>query len=252
MKLFEIDENYNVKPNKAWIGLIPELDKLIKRDKGSKGDSEGRNKLKAKKEFTFIYFYVDFSSPIRDWEEQERMKESLSYAGLSMKDIDEDVWAACTKYKELMFKSSRSLRTLTAVKKGLNAMDNYFESVDFSKVDKTGALLNTPEKFQQNITRINNVYDEIAKLEKRVEEDLSQTDTGIRGQNSLGDNEGKRKDMAHSWSEADILKGSLATQQASGTLPEDTKTKPIKAVSFADLAVLVNNSGLTKEEAENI
>lgn len=235
MRLFDIDENYQIRPNKAWIAMVPEFAELLRRDKGSKGDSDGRKKLQARKEFTFIYIFVDFGSVIRDWEEPLRYQEALKYADLEAKDIDDAVKAAIEKYRELMFKSSRSLRTLISVKKGLDAMDKYFENVNFTEVSKrTGELVNTPEKFQTNVTRLNKVYDEIYKFEKRVEEDLSNQEGGIRGAGELGDQEGKRKDMFSTWSEADIRKGSEEAREGTTTV--------LSGRTFDDIRTIVSTS----------
>lgn len=205
MRLFEIDEDRQVSLNRIWIGLIPEFNTLLKRDKGSEGDYRGSKKLKATREFTFIYFFTDFSSPIRDWEDDERKKEALYYSSLTEKDLDEAVWTAQAKYFQLQLEASRPLRTLKALYKGLHAMDTYFESIDFSKTDKQGKLLNSPTDFVNNAGKLNKMYDEIRNFEKRVEDDMKQAVSGIRGPNStLGDQEGQKK----SWSEEDILKGS--------------------------------------------
>lgn len=205
MKLFEIDENREVLLNKEWILMIPEFQALFKRDKGSEGDYRGSKKLRTIRELTYIYFVEDFSSPLRDWEPEEKIKEALYYADLKTEDIDDKVKEAQKKYAEIMLKSSRSLRTLKAVYKGMDAMDTYFEGIDFSKIDKQGKLLNDPSAFGTNITKLNKVYDELRNFEKRVEDDLKQAVSGIRGPNStLGDNEGKKK----AWSESDISQGS--------------------------------------------
>lgn len=208
MRLFELDENKEVLLNKPWINVIPEFKALLTRDKGSKGDYRGEKKLRAIKEFTYIYFFIDFSSPIRDWEDEERKKEALYYAQLEAGDIDDLVLTAQDKYFQLQLEASRPLRTLKALYKGLHAMDSYFEDIDFTKTDKQGKLLNSPTDFVNNAAKLNKMYDEIRNFEKRVEDDLKNSASGIRGPNStLGDNEGQKKD----WSEQEILLGSKHT-----------------------------------------
>lgn len=208
MRLFELDDNKEVLLNKEWINMIPEFKAVLARDKGSKGDYRGEKKLRAIKEFTYIYFYNDFSSPIRDWEDDERQKEALYYAQLELSDIDDVVLTAQEKYFQMQLEASRPLRTLKALYKGLHAMDSYFENIDFQKVDKQGKLLNSPTDFVNNAAKLNKMYDEIRNFEKRVEDDLKNSVSGIRGPNStLGDNEGQKKE----WSEQEILMGSKHT-----------------------------------------
>lgn len=205
MKLFEIDpDEKTVSLNKPWIMLIPEFAVLFKRDKGSEGDYRGDLKLRTRKELTFIYFYVDFSSPIRDWEPTKKYQEALYYANLKEDSIDTKVKAAIDKYMELMMNASRSLRTLKALYKGMDAMDDYFEAIDFKVKDKLGKLLNDPSAFVTNAGKLNKMYDEVRNFEKRVEQDLAE-DTGIRGTATLGDNENKRREVV---SEQDIIDGS--------------------------------------------
>ncbi len=45
---------------------------LVTRDKGSKGDADGRKKYRAKKEFAFIYHMVSADSPYSGFEKSKR------------------------------------------------------------------------------------------------------------------------------------------------------------------------------------
>jgi uncharacterized protein YbjQ (UPF0145 family) len=185
--------------------MVPEFRELLTRDKRSKGDYRGDKKLKAIAEFTFIFFYTDFSSPIRDYADDERQKESLYYAGLTEDQLDDKVWAAQRKYHQVQLESSRPLRTLKALYKGMDAMDEYFEDIDFKRIDKQGKLLNDPSAFVNNAAKLRKMYQEIREFEKMVEDDMKQAVAGIRGPNSsLGDKEGQPS----KFSESDIIKGS--------------------------------------------
>ena len=81
MKLFEIDENNEVKINYPWIKLIPEFKALfdgrLRTKEGSMRDSIGVKRI------TYIYFMMDFTSPIADWEISKKKEESMKYSGLS-------------------------------------------------------------------------------------------------------------------------------------------------------------------------
>lgn len=229
MRLFEINEDRQIKLDKPWILLIPEFAEVMKQDKGSKGDTEARKKLKAVSHFTFVYFYTDFSSPIKDWEDADREKEAKYYAKLSNDEkIPPYVWKACEKYDELQLKASRPLRTLKALYKGLGAMNEFFESIDFTTKDKHGRLVNDPSDFVTNAGKLSKMYDEIRNFEKRVEDDLRQAASGIRGPNStLGDNEGK---SGKGWSERDIMmksrqvaEGSTGTKGSFAAIAEMTQ-----------------------------
>jgi hypothetical protein len=234
MRLFTVREDYQVDLNKDWLYLIPEFAELIRRDKGSKGDYRGDRKLKARREFTFIYFDLDFTSPIREYGEWERREEAMKYADLKESDLDAAVMAAHAKYNELLNKSARSLKTLKAVEKSLDALDSYFEDVDFTKVDKKGELVHTPNQYLGNIERLDKAYTSIERFRKRVEEELK-GDSSIRGTATLGGKEGKRVN----WEEVEP------------TAIVDTAER-VKPTNMKDLAAMLHGeNNLLKEERED-
>jgi hypothetical protein len=238
MRLFTISDTKEINLDKEWIFLIPEFREILSRDKGN------RYKTKATSEFTWLFFYTDFSSPIRDWEDGERMKEAMYYAKMSDDYLpalkaDKKLWEAHAKYQELQIKGSRPLRTLKVLYKALDAMDNHFESMDFSKTDKMGKLLHDPSDFITNAGKMNKMYDEIRNFEKRVEDDLKQASSTIRGPNStLGDNEGVLK----KWSEQDILEGSSHTKAST----------PGTTGSFADILKITQAEAIKENTLQRV
>jgi hypothetical protein len=209
MKLFEIDIDTNtIKLNREWIYLTPEFAALLRRDKGSDGDYDGRRKLKATKEFTFIYFYVDFASPLRDYEPSEKRKEALIYAQLTEADIDSVVDTALRKYEDMFLKAARSLRTYKALNKTLDAMDDFFENLDMDERDKKGELVHDPTAIVNSAKKMDEYYTALKNFAKRVEEELTQGATTIQGTRTLGDRESKGPDK---WSEGEIAEKSERT-----------------------------------------
>lgn len=193
MKLFEIDEAFQVQLNKEWIMLIPEFKELLLRDKGSEGDYRGTKKYRARKEFAYIYFMTDFHSPIRDYPDEDKEKEALRYVGLDKKDIDDKILKALEHYQYMQYQNAPSLRTLEAVKSGQEAMDDWFRNVDFSIVDKMGRARYTAKDYQENIKNLPKTRAAIKEFERMVEEELREN-TGIRGKAKLGGQEGKRRE----------------------------------------------------------
>lgn len=229
MRLLEVDENHNVRPNKEWLILIPEFAALYKRDKGSPGDVDGRKKLRFKKEVAFIYFHVGFTSPLRDWQPSEKLAEALNYASIKEDEIDDVINAASAKYEELQLKSSRSYRTYLAMKRGLDSMDTYYETIDFTKVDKKGELVHSTTGYTRSVIEMNKVYDSLAAFEKRVENDLKDADGGIRGQATLGDLEARKTAANHNWKEEDIRVGSERAKEGA----------VMKSVSWTDMQKVI-------------
>ena len=208
MDFFEIDENdYTVKLNRVWMYLIPEFADILRRDKGSSGDKGGHRKMWARKRFAYIYFYIDFKSPIYKWEDSLtnnlKRPEALRYTGLDKADIEQDYMVAAIKcYKQLQFKAARSLRTLEAVNMGLENLDNYFENIDFNKTDKMGKPMYSTKEYMSNIKELNRAYDELGAFEKRVMAELTKSG-GIRGSATKGDREAVKSTSGESkvWNE---------------------------------------------------
>ena len=248
MKLFEINESSEVQLNKVWIMLIPEFALLLKRDKGSPGDTQARYKLKARKEFTFIYFYTDFNSPLRDWSDGERLRESLIYAGLSKDDLDEEVLDAVKKYEELAMGAARSMRTYRSLLKMLDAMDLYLEKLDFTKVTKTGELVNSPDKVSTTVQKMDKMYESVKSFEKRVQEELKDGGTGIRGTAVKGENE----DKVRNWSENDIRQNSLNVKSGDKATELGAGGPSVSAPVFSSLISLISgaDADIVQDEIE--
>ena len=181
-----------------WIKLIPQFKALFDTNKAIAYDRQ----TYARKLLAFIYFYRDFSSPLRDWEDDKRKEESLKFVELTKADISTPkMKTAIEYYKMLQYESCRQLKTYEAVSKGLDAMDTYLNQVDFTKTDKQGKLLYTPNQYVANMALINKAYEERRKLAESINHDLTQT-TGIRGKAVMGDSEMK-SDSTHepAWDE---------------------------------------------------
>lgn len=201
MKLFSINEQNEVVINFPWIKLIPEFDALFNYREGKANVRRVNKDTLGKKLLAYVYFMEDFTSPIITWEEDEKKAEALRYTNLTTSDIDDKVEKALETYATLQYKVCRPLKTYKAVLKSLDAMDQYFETINLNERDKQGKLLYTPNQLTTNITTINKAYEELAKLEKSIEETISQQKT-IRGTASLGDREMKQvKGTTKVWEE---------------------------------------------------
>lgn len=112
LELFVLGSDHMVEINKPWISTIKEFKKILARDRGSLGDAQGRNKLQAIREFTFIYHYCDISSKFVNYSKADMLKECLRNAELPEDlDIEKDpeLIAAIIKYKSLQTAPSLEL-----------------------------------------------------------------------------------------------------------------------------------------------
>ena len=190
LNLFNINEQYEVELDKEWIGLIPEFAAVLKADKGSKGDSDGRKKLKARKQFAYIYFLEDPRSPIFEWDMEKKPAEALNFTGLTKEDITSVVDAAHAVYVKLLSEASRSLRTYKSALQSLDKLDEYYRDIDFKAKDKKGELVHDPSKYLMNLQRLRLGYEALDAFRDRVMAEIRSSGK-IRGNSSLGFYEGK-------------------------------------------------------------
>jgi hypothetical protein len=219
MKLFIIDENNEVVVNQPWVKLIPEF-KAIFTYFRSKSNSGSQSYAKANKVLAYIYFMVDFSSPLKTWNEDDRKVEAMRYTSLTADDVKlKVVQDALDYYYSLLIANCRPLKTYHSLLKTAEAMDKYFETLNFDSVDKQGKLKYTPNQAVDNAGKMNKFYDELYKLETRVTTELEQN-SGIRGKSTFGD-----KELQYA---SDKLKGKEARwDETTGDIPEGPQMKDI-------------------------
>jgi hypothetical protein len=182
--------------NKPWISMVPEFKDILVKSKPVRGDMDGRKKIHAFRIFTFIYMLVDFKSPLRDMTDEERYKEALRCSELVETDITEQVKKATAIYELYQENCARSLRTLKSMRRSLDQLDKYFETIDFTKTDKKGELLHSAKEYQANMKGVKDTYQSYEEFEERVHKELMAEAT-VRGDRKLGGKEGKRT----SWEE---------------------------------------------------
>jgi hypothetical protein len=187
MNIFKVNQNGEAEVDVAWIRLVKQFDALF--DGRKAGASRYSKTALGRRLLAFIYFYEDFSSPIHNYTDEDRFKEALNYTDLTKKQVSTDiVKEALEAYKQLQLKSCRPLRTYQAAMKGMTAMDKYLEEIDFSLTDKQGKVQYTPNQFIIAVEKVNKSYDELEKLEQRVERSMGKS-SGIRGKAELGGRE---------------------------------------------------------------
>ena len=223
--------------------LIPQFKKLIHRDKGSDGDYDGRKKLRAIKEFTFIYHLVDPRSPLENVVEEERREKSFQYAELEESNIDGSVIDAQMEYEYLLENSSPSLPLLRSAKRTNKKLITYFDNIDFSLVDTKGQLVHSPMQHIKNVSMLRiPVHENTVKFEEIVLNELKEQ-KGTRGKTELGDKEqggSKRK-----WVEGGKVVEKEPTEPAE-VVKAETERLNQKAPSFMVFAQM--NEDLQKDE----
>ena len=202
-------------------GVESEFKTILERDKGSKGDSQGRKKIQATKELTYIYFIADqLSIPNKEGYNKEKSHEfAKREAGLEDDwKIDKDIDDAILKYKTLQ-QDIPSLNILTSLKRGLNTSaevinilvdkmtetikqlesadileDDYIEDDGTFKPNPNSAAKKL-EKLVGHLTKILEISSkvpktmkEISEVEETVKKEMSEIGN-IRGERTLGNRE---------------------------------------------------------------
>lgn len=177
--LFELGDNNMVTLNKEWISTIPQFRRLLARDKGGPGDGSGKYKKQATREFTYMFHYLDFHSPLENYPKAKRKQMALEFADLRGKEnsVDNDVELqdAIEMYKDLLENSSISLQTLRAMRHARQAMNDYLEGVDFTKTDKNGQLVHSVKSVNDNIIGMPKSQTAMDEMEEKVRQEMLDT-----------------------------------------------------------------------------
>lgn len=189
MKFFKYDNvNEQVTLNQEEILLIKEFSTLME-DKRNKcpEDKTGKNKLRAYKEFAYIYLFFDWESPLSNFSEQDRNAEALNSSGLTEIQLsDPDFKNACNKYNELQ-ESSVSIRLLKAAMMSVETVIYYLEHVDVNERNPAdGKPVYKTKDLIAEIKGCKDLIDGLHELEKQVKKEL-ETDSGkLRGDVEAG------------------------------------------------------------------
>jgi len=217
LELFVLDPiTHLVDINKEWISTIKELKVLLKRDKGSEGDTQARLKLQATREFTFIYHYCDYGSKFINYPEKDLRANALRNAELDPNlDVTKDLelWAAIAKYKELQ--DTPGLRLLRELRQGLHTAEASARTIRIDletrlanfaaatveeeedeeeqgkgrykkpKDDKLEKIKNRLDMLGDITTKLPKLMDQIDALEEKVKKQLSDENT-MRGGHEKG------------------------------------------------------------------
>ena len=178
IKVFQYDNvTGKVELNTPEILLIREFAALmdIKRNK-CKEDPEGKYKLRAFREFTYIYLAIDWMSPYRDYYEQDRNQEALRDANITEEEFNNPEFrAACRKYRALQ-DETRSIKLLKAAQNVIDKFVDYFNNIDVEERDEqTGKPIYKTKDVMAEISSLHKVHEELVILESQVKKEISET-----------------------------------------------------------------------------
>lgn len=163
MKIFQIENGAPVITAEAL--LIPEFEALYKRDKT-------KDKSKAVREIAYIYFSTDYQSTYLSYTKDVR-EERLCIDFMGDKDYKPDtlVLAAMMKYDQLQ--QTPTMNFLKAARNAMQATEEYFNSIDYFKLDHTGKPVYKGTEITKMLKDCSGIKDSIDKLIEAVKKEQS-------------------------------------------------------------------------------
>tara|TARA_R100001163_G_C5046236_1_gene183530 strand:- start:222 stop:761 length:540 start_codon:yes stop_codon:yes gene_type:complete len=175
MALFDL-KNGNIVLNPDSLA-IPAFKKIWDKDKT-------KNKEKATREISFVYFMCDYHSPyavypvhkkrdtiVKDFMRDETWKESP------------EILEAVEAYTN--FQETHTMRLMKAAKGAADKLAGYFEAVDFLKTDDNGKPIFTAKDVAYNLEKVGSIVDSLDKLETRIKKEVK-TESRVRGGGEIG------------------------------------------------------------------
>ena len=176
--MFDIDNGKVVL--KASALAIPEFKSIWDKDK-SKLKEEAYGKL------SYIVFLCDMSldNPYRNYADQDReLVLKKDFFGDETHLLTEDINLAIKKYRELQ--ETVSVRMLRAAKKAADKLSEYFETIDFKKLDSMGKPVYSARDVASNLKEIGGIVKSLSTLEDQVRKEQA-TAGKIRGGGDIGE-----------------------------------------------------------------
>lgn len=163
--------------------LVKEFETLWDKDRNKcSEDTTGNKRLRAWKEFKYIWLFADWKSPYQQYLETEKHKAALEDSGLTEDEwSDPDFRAAVRKYIEIK-DSSRILSLIKTAFRTLEKMRVFLDNID---LDERDPVTNKPiwkgKDILDNIGSIGIMADRLKELELNYKKDIAEQNTKLRG-----------------------------------------------------------------------
>ena len=187
MQIFIFDNTTNsLRIDDYSILLVKEFAKLWEPERNKcKEDKKGELRIRAYKEFTYIYLVLDFKSPYFKYLEKDKHEAALADSGLDESDLkDEDFLAAYHKYQEMQ-ETDPILSLIKTAYHTIYKMRVHLDSIDFSEVDADGKPIYKPKDVIGDLTSISKIRTELQALEE-LHKTNREAEAAVRGGISLG------------------------------------------------------------------
>lgn len=167
MRLFDIDEAYNVKIDPIAYTLLP-FKKIWDRDKS-------KSKDRAKAEISYVFFTCDYKTDFYDIPDEDKRKEEV------IKHLFKEGWTPDKLVEDaqefyMERQKSFSLTLLENARCGINKLSLYLKDINFDEVEineKTGEAKPKydPKKFADTVKTIPDIIKSLGVLEDAVKKE---------------------------------------------------------------------------------
>lgn len=167
--------------------LTEEFEALIEPERNKcVEDVEGRYKLRAFKEFKYIYLMLNWKSPYADYPEQDRHKMALKDSKLTQAEFDDETFRkACRAFKE-MKENDRTWKLLKSVYNIVDKLTIYFDYlVDLNERKEDGSPVFKAKDVIAEAKSVGPLLDEIKDAEIRYKKALEKQ-SKIKGDQTPG------------------------------------------------------------------
>lgn len=148
------------------------MQKLYTRDRGRRGqanDPDARKKLKARRDFKFIYLLCNPESEYSNYPEEEKLLKIMELLKYSMKELEEDtdLREAVREYNDI-FNSIPEVRAYRSAKASFDKKLEFLNNINFEDRDNAGRYMLTMD---QHSKAMKSLSDE-SKILKQLEENM--------------------------------------------------------------------------------
>jgi len=174
MKFFS-KNNGEISLDREELELLPQVKALFRLEynKAPK-DKDGRLRIRAKKELTYVYFMYDFTSIFAQMSEEDRKTYSLQSASLPEDyEISSELKNLIDWFVSIQESTSFSLVLLKKARKAAYKLGDYFDNVNFNEKDDQGRPIYNIKQFIDTVKQLSDVIDGLNSLENSVKNELA-------------------------------------------------------------------------------
>lgn len=163
--------------------LVKEFEELWDIDRNKcEEDTSGKKRLRAWREFTYIWLFADWKSPYQQYLEMEKHKAAMEDSKLTDEEWNDPTFrAAVRKYTEI----KDSSRILCLIKTAFRTLEKMRVSLDNIDLDERDPVNNKPiwkaKDILDSIGSIATMKDKLKELELAYKKDQVESNSKLRG-----------------------------------------------------------------------